>query len=324
MKKLIAVLFLVSSLAMADEPIKLRIGWQVPWALQGQLVQVLKHTDILKKNGLEAEFVGRNFGPELNELAMGSQIDVVLTADQPAAQLFSKDKGWIGISRMMYNRTSTYVPVKSPIKDLKELKGKTVGVPFGAAAERIVVDGLTQAGLNAREDVKLINLGIQEHIPLVLKNGAEAVMWDQFDALSGFDPVPAILKSRGLVREIHVGKVCSMILMNKEFLAKSPKAAVAMITSMRDAYAYYNKNRAQVDKWFMEEAKFDLKDSAALAIASSLEPNLNAKKNADIRMQFNEDDFVIMQKGADFIKKNINKDINMKDFVNNDYAKLVK
>lgn len=323
MKKLLLIL-MFSGLANAAEPTKIRIGWQVPWALQGQLVQVLKHTDILKKHGLEAEFIGRNFGPELNELAMGSEIDVVLTADQPAAQLFSKDKGWVGISRLMYNRTSTYVPLKSSITALGDLKGKTIGVPFGAAAERIIVNSLSDAGLDSKKDATFINLGIQEHAPLVIKNGDTVTKWDQFDALSGFDPVPAILKGRNLVREIHVGKVCSLILMNTDFLKTNPKVALAVITSFRDAYLYYNKNREQADKWFMEEAKFDVKDSKALAIAYSLEPNVLAKNQKEVRMGFNDEDFKIMQKAAEFIKKNTNKDINMKEFVNNDYTKLVK
>lgn len=322
--KAFLLLFLFSNALWATEPIKVRIGWQVPWALQGQLVQILKHTDILKKNGLEAEFVGRNFGPELNELALGSQVDVILTADQPAAQLFSKDKGWVGIGRLMYNRTSTYVPSSSGLKKLSDLKGKTVGVPFGAAAERIIVDGLSNAGVDTKADVKFINLGIQEHAPLVIKSGKDAIKWDQFDALSGFDPVPAILSSKGLVKEIHVGKVCSMILMNNEFIKKNSLVAVAMVTSIRDAYLYYNKNRKQVDSWFMEEAKFDVNNVKALELASSLEPNINAKKNLEIRMIFNDEDFLIMQKGADFIKKNTNQDIDMKNFVTNDYAKLIK
>lgn len=322
MKKLLLIL-LFSNAVSAAELSKIRIGWQIPWALQGQLVQVLKHTDILKKNGLEAEFIGRSFGPELNELALGSQLDVVLTADQPAAALFSKDKGWVGIGRLMYNRTSTYVPVKSSIKGMEELKGKTIGVPFGAAAERIMVESLRQKGLDEKKDVKIINLGIQEHAPLAIKNN-ESDKFDQFDALSGFDPVPAILSSRGLVREINVGKVCSMILMNDEFLKKNPKVGVAVVASIRDAYAYYNKNRAQVDEWFMSEAKFDSKDSKALELTSSIEPNIKAKNNKEIRMAFSDDDFFIMQKGADFIKKNTNKEINMKNYVSNEYAKQIK
>ncbi len=52
------IFFLCVALTIVDsasgvELTKLRIGWQVPWATQGQLVQILKHTDILEKNGLK-------------------------------------------------------------------------------------------------------------------------------------------------------------------------------------------------------------------------------------------------------------------------------
>ena len=109
MKKLFGLFLILgfATNAMAQTSTKLRIGWQIPWATQGQIVQIWKHTDILKKNGIEAEFVGKTFGPQLNELALAGEIDVVLTADQPAATLFSKEKGWVGIGRLMYNRTST-------------------------------------------------------------------------------------------------------------------------------------------------------------------------------------------------------------------------
>jgi ABC-type nitrate/sulfonate/bicarbonate transport system substrate-binding protein len=113
----------------AQKLTKIRIGWQVPWATQGQLVQILKHTDILKQNGLTATFVGRTYGPVLNEIALAGDIDVVFTADQPAAALFSKEKGWIGIGRLMYNRTLTYVPPNSPIQKIKGLRGKTMAKP---------------------------------------------------------------------------------------------------------------------------------------------------------------------------------------------------
>ncbi len=89
------VLGMLTSTGIASDQklTKIRIGWQIPWATQGQLVQIWKHTDILKKNELKAEFVGRTYGPLLNEIALAGEIDVVLTADQPAAALFSKDKG---------------------------------------------------------------------------------------------------------------------------------------------------------------------------------------------------------------------------------------
>lgn len=158
----------------------MRIGWQTPWSIQGQIVSIFKKTEILKKNGISAEYIGKNSGPELNELAMANEVDIILTADQPAAVLFSKDKGWVGISRLMYNRTATYVPIASKIKTLSELKNKTVGVPFGAAAQRITYKALESQNINPATDVKFINLGVLEQAALIKSSDAKAEKWGTF------------------------------------------------------------------------------------------------------------------------------------------------
>lgn len=320
MKFLVGLLLIGLSLE-AVAATKIRIGWQVPWAIQGQIVQIWKHTDILKKNGLEAEFVGKNFGPELNEIALADAIDVVLTADQPAATLFAKDKGWVGVSRLMYNRTATYVPVKSPIKGLADLKGKTVGVPVGAAAQRILIENLKAKGLDADKDVKIINLGMPEHAPLLKKAGKEAVNWDQFDALAGFDPAPAVFEAAGQARIIDSGKVVALVLMNKSFLEKNKGVAKNLQAALKEAYAYYRANTAQADKWFVEESKMMGVDSKILAQTTVFEPNLKVKKDKEIKLSFSSDDFEILQRAADFVAGTTGKKINMKDFVSNDYVK---
>lgn len=304
-----------------SELTKVRIGWQVSWATQGQLVQILKHTDILKKNGLEGEFIGRTYGPELNEAALAGSIDIVLTADQPAAALFSKEKGWVGIGRLMYNRTSTYVPSNSPINTINDLKGKTIGIPIGAAAERITVESLKKAGLDSKKDVNIINLAISEQAPLVTKD-RNAVKWGNIDALSGFDPTPAIFESKGLVKVLDVGKVCSLVLMNKEFISKNNGVAEKYMKAMVEAYDYFRLNKEQANNWFIQEAKLADANNDVCNIAASVEPNFEVKSKDEIRVWFTEDDFIIMQKGADFVSPGIKKNINMKDYVSNDYVKF--
>src|SRR5262245_51959694 len=39
-----------------------RVGWQPPWANQGQIVEVLKHTDLLKRENVSVEFKGFTYG----------------------------------------------------------------------------------------------------------------------------------------------------------------------------------------------------------------------------------------------------------------------
>lgn len=316
---IVVTLCLAISQANAESLTIIRIGWQVPWATQGQLVQVLKHTDILKKNGLEAEFIGRTYGPVLNEIALADGIDVVLTADQPAAALFSKDKGWIGIGRLMYNRTLTYVPPKSPVSTLAELKGKTIGIPIGAAAERITVAALIGAGLDPQKDLKIINLDIREQGPLVLSN-KDSATWGDIDALSGFDPTPAIFEAQGLIKVIDVGKVCSLVLMNENFIKAHPGVAEKLMQAMYDAYDYYRQNIEQANTWFMKEA--GLKDSSqdACNVAASIEPNVRAEKRSDIRVTFIEEDYQIMDQAAEFMAPKMKKKVDMRAYVTNKYA----
>lgn len=324
MKKILSLLILLSLATNihAAGPTKIRIGWQIPWATQGQIIQIWKHTDILKKNGIEAEFIGKTFGPQLNELALAGEIDVVLTADQPAATLFSKDKGWMGIGRLMYNRTSTYVSPNSPIKAIKELKGKTIGIPMGAAAERITIEALKREGLDPQKETTLINLDIREQGALITAN-KEKEKWGQFDALSGFDPLPAILEAKKMIRVLDTGKVVSLILMNKEFITKNPEIPVQVLKALRDAYDYYRQHTTEANEWFIKEAQLVDADQKACELAASLEPNLKAKNLKGIRVSFTDEDFSLMQKGADFIAPKINKQISMKDFVNNDFANKV-
>lgn len=311
-------LFMGSS-ASAVEKTHLRIGWQVPWATQGQLVQILKNTDILEKNGLTADFIGRTYGPMLNEIALADGIDVVLTADQPAAALFSKDKGWMGVGKLMYNRTLTYVPPKSPVQTLNDLKGKTIGIPIGAAAERITVAALERTGLDPKKDVTILNLGILEQGPLVM-NGKEAAKWDSFDALSGFDPTPAIFEAQELIRVLDVGKVCSLVLMNENFIGKNEGVAEKLMQSLFDAYDYYRQNVEQANTWFMKEAGLKEANQKACNVAASIEPNVSAKSRSEIRVTLTEDDYKILEGAALFMAPKIKKQVDMRKYVTNRYA----
>ena len=321
-KLLFLLAITVSSFSSAAALKKVKIGWQIPWATQGQIVQIWKHTDILKKNGLEAEFIGRTFGPELNELALSDSVDVILTADQPAATLFSKDKGWIGIGRLMYNRTPIYVPPQSSIKTVADLKGKTIGLPMGAAAERTTLQALEKEKMTSK-DVTLLNVDIKEQGAIV-RADKNSKKWKNFDALAGFDPIPAILEAEGAVRVIFSGKVVSMVLMSEKAIKKSSDTPVAILKSLVEAYDYYRQHTNEADKWFLEEAHLDDPKFEACKLAASMEPNLSATAKKDIRITFNDEDNQVMQSAADFIAPKIGTKVDMKKYVSNKYSDKIK
>ena len=290
--------FIERSSKQDTELINLRVGWQIPWATQGQLAQILKHTGILEKNGLKAEYKGFNYGPPLNEAALAGEVDVIFTADQPAATLLSKNSNWVIIGRLMYNRVSLYVPPKSPIKTVVDLKGKTVGMPFGAAAQRMALKAEKDAGLDPKRDVDNVNLDIYEQSDLV--RDPNATKWGNMDALAGFDPTPAIFEEKGLIKTLAVGKVVSVIVMSKEYIQKNPEAPVKFLKAFHAAYDYYRNNVSIANEWFTTESKLTITPKA-LEIAASIEPNLSVKSASEIRLGFTNDDYNILQEAADFI-----------------------
>lgn len=297
-----------------NEDVSIRIWWQTTRSTQGQLVEILKNTDILKQNWLTPSFVWVSYGWPLNEAAMAGEVDVILTADQPAATLLSKNPNWTIIGRLMYNRVSLYVPRWSDIISVNQLRGKTVAMPFGAAAQRMVIEEEIKVWLDPKTDVNNINLWIMEQSDLV-KDPSVKKWWD-IDAMAWFDPTPAIFEEKWLVNILKTGQVVSVIMMSNDFIKKNPDAPKKLLKSFVDAYDFYRVNVIQANKWFVEDSKLAISDKA-FEICSDLEPNLFVKNKRDIRVDFTEEDLASLQNAANFIYEQwlIKKEVIMKDFI---------
>ena len=297
----------------------IRIGWQIPWATQGQLTQVLVHTNLLENHGLQGEFVGFSYGGPLNEAALAKEVDVIFTADQPAAMLLSTGADWVIIGRLMYNRVAIYVPPDSSIKKIEDLKEKNVAIPFGAAAQRVALEVIQDAGLDPQTDVNSINLDILEQASVVASGTNQS--WGEIDALVGFDPTPAIFEHEGKARMLHVGNVVSLILMSREFIDENPDAPELFLKAFVEAYYYYSTHQEQANDWFKEASNLTF-DNTVLGIAASVEPNLTTKTINEIRITLSENDLIVLDEASEFIYKQglVSKKVNMRNYVDLSYA----
>jgi ABC-type nitrate/sulfonate/bicarbonate transport system substrate-binding protein len=165
------------------------IGWQTGWATQGQFAEVLKRTDILERHGLAGDFKGFSYGGPLNEAALAGEVDVIFTADQPAATLIARGAKWKIVARLIDFRACLIVPPDSPAKTTADLRGKTVAVPYGSATHRIVLSMLKKAGLTPGANVKLRNLDILEQSALAQTSSGGR--WGEVDVLASWDPTVA-------------------------------------------------------------------------------------------------------------------------------------
>jgi ABC-type nitrate/sulfonate/bicarbonate transport system substrate-binding protein len=277
---------------------KIRIGWQVPWATQGQVVQVLKHTDVLDLNGLKAEFKGFNYGGPLNEAALAGDVDALFTADQPAASLLAKGGKYTIVARLMYNRVAIYVPPDSPLRSVADLKGKKIAMPFGAAAQRDALKAIQQAGIDPGKEITAINLDIYEQNNIVQRGSRSS--WGDIDALVGFDPTPAILEFKGLARMLHVGQVVSLVLISDSYLKTHADEARRFLQAFLQAWHYYANHQSQANQWFQEESRLEF-EPRVLDLAASVEPNIKAQSIDLLRPTLNQADIETAQSAAKFI-----------------------
>lgn len=293
------VAWLVAGIGAAGaDPI--RLGWQTPWATQGQLVMALKHSNIAELVGIELEYPGFAYGGPLNLAALSGEVDVILTADQPAIALMARNSGFKIVARMMYNRTCVYVPVASPVQTLADLKGKTVAGPVGAAAERTMLAGLVANGV-ALDEVTTFKLDMG-HQSVVLAAGARDGRWGTADALYGFDPLVAEFEAQGLARMIDCENVVSLVLASPEMLDARRDELQAFLTGFQLAWWAFANNHEALDAAFVAESSLTI-SSEALAIAASVEPNWSETDMERQSLTLSYADFEVIDQATDFLLK---------------------
>ena len=277
----------------------IRIGWQTTWATQGQLSVILQKTDILESLGFSPEFTGFSYGGPLNEGALAGEVDVLFTADQPAIVLMNRAASWRVIGRLMYNRVGTFVPIDSPVQSVADLRGRTIAIPFGAAAHRETLGALRAAGLDPSTDVQPVNLNIQELVALI-GSGATDGRWGTIDAGSAWDPAYADLEYTEQVRSVADGLVTSVVVMDADYVSATPGADKRFMQAMLEAYAFYRANTALANRWFKEAAQLPF-DLAVLDRAASVEPNLSVARADQVSVTLSDDDLAALQRAADFM-----------------------
>ncbi|MDJ0824148.1 MAG: ABC transporter substrate-binding protein [Rhodobacter sp.] len=290
-----AALFFVATQSQADS---IRLGWQLPWATQGQLVMALKHSNIPELAGIEIDYTDFAYGGPLNQAALAGDVDILLTADQPAAVLIARGSRHKIVSRMMYNRTCIYVPTNSNVEKLADLADASIGGPVGAAAERIAMADLRASGVDI-DRLSHSKLDMSQQAVIVRRDPA-AETWATIDALYGFDPLPAAFEENGLVKMISCGKVLSLVLASDDMIENRQDELVEFLRAFHAAWAVFASEPEVLNKRYLADSGLELSE-AALEIAAAVEPNRFAAGLEDIRLTFTDDDAAIFETAVDFL-----------------------
>ncbi|MBI1737341.1 MAG: ABC transporter substrate-binding protein [Candidatus Rokubacteria bacterium] len=155
----------------------------------------------------------------------------------PEVVLISREKGVKIRAFYVQARENIFrivVPADSPIKEIKDLKGKTVGVPSLASGSVPYTKALVASvGLDPDKDVPLLAVGLGAPMGLALQQ-------KKVDALAVWDTLQAGLELRGfnfrrVSAPIHNEMIGQSMASSDSYLAEHPKAAIGFARGVAKA-----------------------------------------------------------------------------------------
>jgi ABC-type nitrate/sulfonate/bicarbonate transport system substrate-binding protein len=277
-----------------ESAVPIRIGWQIPAATQGQVLQVLKRTSVLEGHGLKPIFVPFSYGGPQVEAAFAGELDVFFSGDQPAINLIARGGKWKIVARLFDDGVGIIVPPNSAIKSVEDLEGKTVASPFGSVAHRDAFREQEAAGLDPHKDVVNKNLDILEIRRRVQAGGSGT--WDGFDAAVVWEPLVSRFELEGLARSIKSGRYLGVISASEEFIASHPEALSQLLTALMRSWDFFSRNPDRVMHWYIDDTQLDYTPESL--VSARLDSNFAATSLNEIRVALNANDMVTLERAT--------------------------
>ncbi len=285
----------MQSATSQQERVPIRVGWQLATSTQGQIVEVLKRTNLLDKLGLDPTFVPFSYGEPEVAAALKGDLDVMFSSGQSVNNLLARGGKWKVVARLHFIPAALMVPPDSPIKEIKDLRGKTIACPFGTIGHREATLNEQAAGLNPDKDVKHVNMDILDIQKLVEAGGREK--WGNFDAVALWEPDIAQFQIDHSARLLSSHRAIYLISVSDKFIANNRPAAIRFLQGVAQSWEFFNNFRERVNQWYIDDSQFGF-TSAALNAAAKEDPNFAAKSLKDIDLQIGDEGNRILDMGA--------------------------
>ncbi|MES2975310.1 MAG: aliphatic sulfonate ABC transporter substrate-binding protein [Pseudomonadota bacterium] len=242
------------TIVRAAEPLR---ELRVDWAYYSPSSIVLRRFGWLeedfRKDGTSVKWVLSAGSNRALEYLAGNSVDIGSSAG--LAALLSRANGNPIKAPYIFSRpewTALVVRHDSPIKTLKDLKGKKIAATKGTDPYLFLLRALPTAGLK-RSDI--------EHVALQHADGRVALEQGRVDAWAGLDPLMAASEldagSRLIYRNVAFNTY-GFLNVREEFLAKHPEATRRVIAGYERARKWILANTTDAAKLLAEEAKVSL------------------------------------------------------------------
>ncbi len=348
----ITTLFLTLALgvtqAFAGETVRIAIGTQdttINCAAGGPVVRELKllekylpHEGKYKNAKYEITWLNLPTGAQLNSEILANRLDIVSMADFPSIvghdAFLTQNNGVKTIyiaslsSGLQGAGNALLVPETSTVQNIKELKGKTVSVPFASTAHAFLLRAVKNQGWDPERDITIIT-----QTPEV---GGSALKSGQIDAHANFVPFGELFPFRGFARKVLDGSSTGVptthgVQVRSDFAEKYPEIVVAYLKASLEGDRLLREDpeglAEQHEKWTGIEAEvfysfhgphgiqtrdYTFKPEVLKAIASATETLKILKKTShDIKVGEFVDDRYIRQAAKEL---GLDYDARLKDY----------
>jgi NitT/TauT family transport system substrate-binding protein len=257
---------------------------------------------LYEKHGIEADLKLFSSGTDLIKAIVGGQVDIGVLGFTNALSWLEKgaDLKVIGGAQMGYH--SMIVGKNSNIKDIKDLKGKSVASQKQGTTADIVLNGVTfaKAGLT-REDLNMVYV---EPSVAIQSLGAGKV-----DAAFVFEPYDSIARATMGAKSIYeIGKdwpfPCMVVISSGDFLKKDKNAAFEALDAQKEAIDMLKKEPEKaagyITKRFIQEDTLAVPDGSKVKATDII---TNAIKNQAYNYDITDDQVKRMQEISDIMLK---------------------
>ena len=169
--------------AAGTAPKRLRIGFQ-----KGGLLLLVKLRGTLERElaGVEVEWKEFPAGPQLLEALHAGAIDFGVTGAPPPvfAQAAGRDFLLVAAEPGLPHSEAVLVPAESPIKQVRDLRGKRIALAKGSSSHYLLLGALASQGLKL-QDVQPVYLGPADARAAFEAGAVDAwVVWDPYFSIA--------------------------------------------------------------------------------------------------------------------------------------------
>ena len=169
---LFALTFMLAALTRVDHGIaqeRLRVAWA--GGASNAAVWIVQEKGLMKKQGVNAEFISVNASPMALQAMIAGEVDVIVTSVTTLVNSRLTGADVVMIVSIVPTFPAHIVTQKN-VTDIKQLRGKTGGVGRAGTTTEIGMRlGLSRLGIDPNNDVKLVPVGATADALAALSKG---------------------------------------------------------------------------------------------------------------------------------------------------------